>query len=70
MYRLLLVVTTGNYIILTLGSKVVPVVHSSIPVQWSSPLITDSHIREDLVYNKHSGKLFGFVNLGKSVIIF
>ena len=32
MYCVLLVVTTGNYIILKLGSKVVPVVHSSSPV--------------------------------------
>ena len=38
MYCLLLVVTTGNYIILKLGSKVVPVVHSS-------PLITDSLLK-------------------------
>ena len=28
----MLVVTTGNYIILKLRSKVVPVVHSSIPI--------------------------------------
>ena len=32
MYCLLLVVTTGNYIILKVGSTGVPVVHSSIPV--------------------------------------
>ena len=43
MYCLLLVVTTGNYIILKLGSKVVPVVHSSPVVQstdYRQPIIT------------------------------
>lgn len=28
-------------------------------------LIDDMYIKEDLVYNKHDGKLVGFVNLGK-----
>ena len=27
-------------------------------------LMDEMHIREELVYNKHSGKLVGFVNLG------
>ena len=27
-------------------------------------LLDEMHIREDLVYNKHSGRLIGFTNLG------
>lgn len=28
-------------------------------------LLDEMHVREDLVYDKHSGKLVGFVNMGE-----